>query len=190
MLHTDKVIVMGVSAGALTVLEVILPMFPAAYPIPVVVAQHLHPHQENLLMTEYNRHCSLLVKEAQEKEPIQAGTIYFAPPNYHLLINDDRTFALSVDAKVHFSRPAIDVLFESAVDTYGAQVIGVVLTGANQDGAAGLRCIKEAGGITVVQDPETAVSAIMPRAAIAATQVDYILSVPEIGRLLVDMVST
>jgi two-component system chemotaxis response regulator CheB len=177
-------IVIGVSAGGTTALKQLLPMFPSNYPIPIIVVQHLHPTQENTLLTIYDAMCGLKVKEADEKEPIQPGYIYFAAPNYHLLIENNRTFAFSIDEKVNYARPAIDVLFECAVDVYGGRVIGIVLTGANNDGAAGLRLIKDHKGLAIVQDPATAEVAYMPKAAMEATQVDYSLSLKEIGELL------
>jgi two-component system chemotaxis response regulator CheB len=124
------------------------------------------------------------IQEAKDKTTIRPGVIYVAPPNYHLLVEDDRTLALSIDPRVNFSRPAIDVLFESAVDVYAHHIIGVILTGGNHDGAHGLRRIKEAGGLTIVQDPKTAKAGMMPAAALAATAVDYVLPLPEIGALL------
>lgn len=177
-------IVIGASAGGLTALSELLPAFPATYSLPIIVVQHLHPLQDNLFVEYLDHESALAVKEADEKEPIEAGHAYFAPPNYHLLIEDDRTFSLSVDDKVNYARPAIDVLFASAVDVYGARVIGVILTGANDDGAQGLRLVKEKGGLAIVQDPETAEAPLMPQAAIAATSVDYVLELPEIASLL------
>ncbi len=182
-----QIIVIGGSAGAMAALSKLLPVFPAGYPLPIVIAQHLHPWQDDYHLEHFGDQCALAVKEAGDKEAIQAGNIYFAPPNYHLLINDDKTFSLSVDDKVNYARPSIDVLFESAVDVYSPWLVGVILTGANNDGAEGLRLIKEKGGLTVVQDPQTAESAYMPKAALAATKVDYVLSLPEMGRLLVEL---
>jgi two-component system chemotaxis response regulator CheB len=180
-----QIIVIGGSAGALTALTELLPAIPANYPLPIVIVVHLHPRQDSSHVERLDSLCALKVTEANEKEPVQPGRIYFAPPNYHLLIEKDRTFSLSIDERVNFCRPAIDVLFESAAQAYGAHVVGVVLTGANNDGAAGLRQIKERGGLAVVQDPRTAESTYMPQAALEATPVDHILSVPEIGQLFV-----
>jgi len=180
-----QIIVIGGSAGAVTALRELLPVFQEGYPLPIVVVQHLHPQQDNYLIRHFADHCILPLKEAEEKEPIQGGRIYFAPPNYHLLIEADKTFSLSIDARVNYARPSIDVLFESAADAYAPGLVGVILTGANNDGARGLRYIKERGGLTIVQDPRTAEVAYMPRAALAATPVDYVLSLAAIGRLLV-----
>jgi two-component system chemotaxis response regulator CheB len=187
VLSRYEVIVIGGSAGSIKALTELLPVFPANYPLPIVIAQHLHPWQDVFFLEHFTDLCALTVKEAGDKELIQSGCAYFAPPNYHLLIEDNKTFSLSIDEKVNYSRPSIDVLFESAVDVYASRLIGVILTGANNDGAQGLRLIKEKGGLTIVQDPKTAESAYMPKAALEATPVDYILSLPDIGRLLIDI---
>lgn len=179
-----RAIVVGASAGGFAALKSVLPALPAGYPLPVIVVQHLHPWQDGAALLYAAGCCPLQVKEAEEKEPIQAGTIYFAPPNYHLLIEDDETFALSIDEKVNYTRPSIDVLFESAAAVYGAQLVGVILSGGNQDGAAGLWAIKQHGGLAIVQDPACAEVVIMPRAAISATQVDYVLPLEQIGQVL------
>jgi two-component system, chemotaxis family, protein-glutamate methylesterase/glutaminase len=139
-------------------------------------------------MNHQELRCALRVKEANEKEPIQAGVIYLAPPNYHLLIENDRTFSLSIDERVNYARPSIDMLFETAAQVYGPQTVGIILTGANNDGANGLRLIKERGGLAIVQDPRTAESTFMPQAALEATPVDHLLSIPEMGKLLVRIV--
>jgi two-component system chemotaxis response regulator CheB len=182
-----QIIVIGGSAGAMAALTKLLPVFPAGYPLPIVIAQHLHPWQDDYHLEHFGAQCALPVQEARDKGPIEAGTIYFAPPNYHLLINDDKTFSLSIDDKVNYARPSIDVLFESAVDVYAPWIVGLILTGANNDGAEGLRLIKERGGVAIVQDPQTAESAYMPKAALAATQVDHVLPLAEIGKLLVEL---
>ena len=182
-----QIIVIGVSAGGTTVLKQLLPMFPADYPIPIVVIQHLHPTQENTLLVIFDELAPLKVKEADEKEPIQSGHIYFAPPNYHLLIEDDHTLALSVDEKVNYARPSIDVLFECAADVYRGQVIGIVLTGANNDGTEGLHAIKAQGGLCIAQDPATAEVPYMPKSAIERTDIDHILSIEDIGHLLTNV---
>lgn len=184
-----QLVVIGGSAGATTALTELLPVFPADYPLPLVIVQHLHPLQDGYFVERFGRYCKLAVKEAEDKERLAPGFVYFAPVNYHLLIEEDRVFALSIDDRVNFARPSIDVLFESAADAYRAALIGVILTGANQDGAQGLRAIKDRGGLTIVQDPDTAESAYMPRAALEATPVDFILPLPDIGRLLVDILS-
>lgn len=182
-----RLIVIGGSAGATTALTKLLPIFPITYPLPIVVVQHLHPSQDGSFIERFASRCALRVKEADDKEVIKAGHIYFAPPNYHLLIEEDLSFSLSIDEKVNYTRPSIDVLFVSAADAYGPALIGVILTGANHDGAQGLRLIKEHGGLVIVQDPDTAENAYMPRAALEATPADYILSLPDIGQLLLEI---
>jgi two-component system chemotaxis response regulator CheB len=169
-------VVVGASAGGFAALANLLPFFEKEFPLPIIIAQHLYPESTNFMAQSLNINCAIDVKEADEKEKLQAGTAYIAPANYHLLIECDRTLSLTIDSKVNFSRPSIDVLFESAVDVYGSALIGVLLTGANSDGAQGLRLIKEAGGKTIVQDPATAEVETMPMAAIKLFKVDYILN--------------
>ena len=180
-----KAVVIGVSAGGMKVLTKLLSMLPENFSLPVMIVQHLHPSQSDFYIRHFNEKCALTVKEADEKEKIQSGYVYFAPPNYHLLIEEDRSFSLSCDEKVNFSRPSVDVLFESAVDVYHSDLIGIILTGANNDGAYGLQLIKNNGGLTLVQNPSEAESAVMPQAAIAAGGADDILSAEEIGNLLI-----
>jgi two-component system, chemotaxis family, protein-glutamate methylesterase/glutaminase len=183
-----QAIVMGASAGGSKALLPILQCLPENFACPVIIAQHLHPLQEGPALMYRAQGCVISLREAEEKEAVRGGLVYFAPPNYHLLIEDDRTFSLSIDVRINYSRPAIDVLFESAADVYGATLIGVVLSGANNDGAAGLNYIKQHGGLTIAQTPETAEVPYMPKAAIQAAQPDQILSPPEIGRLLVKLI--
>ncbi len=180
-----KIIVVGVSTGGTEALQILLPRLPADYPVPLVVVQHIHAWQDDYLARHYNSLCMLTVQEANEKELPRPGTVYLAPANYHLLLEADGSFSLSIDPKVHFARPSIDVLFESAADVFGTSGIGVILTGANHDGATGLRAIEKKGGQIIVQDPTTAVAAAMPQAAIAATHAPRILSLAEIGTFLV-----
>ena len=124
------------------------------------------------------------MKEADEKEKIEYGKVYFAPPNYHLLIEKNKTFSLTIDERVNFARPSIDVLFESAAEAYTNRLIGIVLTGSNDDGTKGIKRIKEYGGLAVIQDPATAESAYMPASAMAAIIPDYVLSLEDITGLL------
>jgi len=180
-------VVIGSSAGGIKALASILAALPAEFPLPVIIAQHLHPDSGNHLPGIFNAKCELLVKQADERERIQAGTVYLAPPAYHLLIEDDHSFSLSLEAPVNYSRPSIDVLFECAARAYRGRLIGIILTGANHDGAAGLRRIKAAGGYAIVEDPRTAEVPTMPEAALAATAVDKVLPVQEIGVYLLQM---
>jgi len=161
-----ELIVLGGSAGALDALLAILPALPDALDIPIVAVMHVTPNHASLLPELLARACPRPVHEIEDKQPLQRGTIHVAPPNYHVLVERDRTLALSVDAPVLFSRPSIDVVFESAADTLGAAVAGMVLSGANEDGARGLRRILDAGGLGAIQDPATARHAEMPAAAV------------------------
>jgi two-component system chemotaxis response regulator CheB len=180
-----EAVVLGVSSGGMEALSTLLPRLPEHFPLPIIVVQHLHPHSDDFLPRYLDEKCRLAVKQAEEKEPVIPGTVYIAPSNYHLLIEQDRTFSLSTAERINYARPSVDVLFETAADAYGAGLIGVILTGANNDGGHGLQCIKACGGLAIVQDPATAEADAMPRAAIAAAQVDYVLSLHEIGDLLI-----
>ena len=182
-----RAVVIGASAGGIHAIKAIIMALPSNFHLPVIIVQHISPLSDNYWITLMDSLSALTVKEADEKEKIRKGTIYITPPNYHLLIERDETFSLSIDPKVNYARPSIDVLFESAADVYKDQLIGVILTGANSDGANGLRRIKEYGGLAIVQDPATAESASMPAAAIAATQVDYILPLEEITDILITL---
>jgi two-component system chemotaxis response regulator CheB len=173
-------VVIGGSAGALEVLRAIARELPAKLDCPVVIVIHLPAHSTGLAEL-LGADTALTVKQAEDKEPIGAGTVYIAPPSYHLLIEANGAFALSVDPPVHFSRPAIDVLFETARDVYGANLIGVLLSGASEDGAAGLQEIHAAGGTTIVQSPLSAEAAIMPAAALALFEPTYIWSPNDIA---------
>ncbi len=182
-----KFIVVGVSSGGMEALSVIIPGLPAEFPVPVTVIQHISPRSDNYMTRYLDNISRLTVKEVDEKEQITPGFVYTAPPNYHVLVEEDKTFSLSVEERVNYARPSIDVLFESAADVYGPALVGIILTGANNDGSRGLRKVKERGGLAIVQDPKTALVGEMPRAAIAAAPVDHILHLEEIGPFLVKM---
>jgi len=179
-----EAVVIGVSAGGVEALSVILVRLPAEFFFPIIIVQHRHPSSDDFLVCLLNEKCKTKVEQADEKENIVPGIVYIAPANYHLMVEEDRTFSLSVDEHVNYTRPSIDVLFETAADVYRERLVGVVLTGANSDGSQGLRKIKELGGMTVVQDPATAEAAFMPKSAIAATKVDHIIPLEEIGPFL------
>ena len=183
-----KAIVLGASAGGLQAISTILMELEEGFNVPILIVQHLSPHSDNYMVTHLNHLCRLNVKEAEEKEKILPGNVYIAPPNYHMLVEEDETLSLTVEAKENYSRPSIDVLFDTAADVYRDGLIGVILTGANSDGSKGLKRIKELGGITIVQDPETAETNSMPRAAIAITKVDYILELSAISAKLLELV--
>ena len=160
-----EAIAIGGSAGALDALLAIVPALPEQVSCPIVIVLHLSPAQPSLVPEILSRVSARTVHEAEDKAPLRDQTIYVAAPNYHLLIERNRSLSLSIDAPVHHSRPAIDVLFESAADAYGPAVAGLVLSGANQDGAEGLCQIRQAGGVAIVQAPATASSPMMPEAA-------------------------
>lgn len=182
-----RAVVIGVSAGGLEALRLILARLPADFPVPVVVVQHQGPEGEGFLARYLNQRCEVVVKEAEDKEAALPGTVYLAPANYHLLLEDDGSFALSLEGRHRFSRPSIDILFESAADVYGPRLIAVILTGANDDGSQGLAAVKRRGGLAVVQDPATAEVAAMPAAAIAAAAVDFVLPLRAIAPFLVNL---
>jgi two-component system chemotaxis response regulator CheB len=163
---TYKAIAIGASAGALEALSSLLPALPAGYPLSIFVVVHLPSDKDSGLAQLLQYKCPLKVCEAEDKEPIESGTVYIAPPDYHLLIEKNNRLSLSSDEPVLYSRPSIDVMFESAADVYGDGLIGVVLTGANADGSKGLKAIADAGGLALVQDPKTAYSGTMPEQAL------------------------
>lgn len=177
-------VVIGASVGAIGALNAILPGLPAGFPLPVLIVVHIPPDGKTGLPELFAPRCQLPVKEAEDKEEIQPGTIYFAPANYHLLVEPDFRIALSSEEPVLYSRPAIDVLFESAADAYGTGLTGVILTGASSDGAHGLRAIAHEGGTALVQDPTTAEGQVMPRAALDACPAARALDLPQISTFL------
>lgn len=163
-------VVLGASAGAVQALSTILPALPADYPLPILVVVHLPASRENTLAQLLNAKSRIAVREAEDKEPAEGGVVYFAPADYHLLVEADHSLSLSSDEPVLFSRPSIDVLFESAADAWGPALVGIVLTGANEDGAAGLKAVLAAGGLAVAEDPAGAYAPVMPAAALAACE--------------------
>jgi len=182
-----KAIVIGTSYGGLEALKLILPKFDKDFPLPVIVVLHIGDHNNDIFINYLNEECKLVVKEAESNESILPGYIYFAPPNYHLLVEDDFTFSLSTSEKLNFSRPSIDILFESAAWAYTKSLIGVILTGANSDGANGLKIIKDLGGTTVVQNPCSALSPAMPRAALKIARPEIRLKLEDIADKLIEL---
>lgn len=180
-----EIVVIGSSWGGLGALKIVLGALPADFRLPVVIAQHRSvDSRDEGLAAYYAARCQLSVWTVEDKQPIEGGAVYFAPPDYHLLIERDG-FALSIDHHVQFSRPSIDVLFESAVHSFGPGVIGVILTGGNADGAEGLAAVAAAGGFTIVQDPSEAEKPDMPRAALdAVPDAGAVLGLQEIGPYL------
>ena len=181
-----ELIVVGCSWGGLAALGRLLDHLPEDLELPIVIAQHRAPESlRGALEAILQRHLTRPVVEVADKDPIERRHVYVAPPDYHLLV-EPGSFALSVDERVQHARPSIDVLFESAADAYGASVIGIVLTGANEDGAAGLARIAERGGVAIVQDPETAEAREMPEAAIAAAPAT-VLPLERIGPFVTEL---
>jgi len=184
-----QALVIGASAGGIHALSTVFSSLPQDFPLPVLVVQHMHPHSKSQLASILQKKAVINIQEAEEKEIVNPGTVYIAPPNYHLLLELDHSMALSTDERVNYARPAVDVLFESAVDTYQDKLIGLILTGANNDGAMGLKHITQAGGYTIVQDPKTAEASSMPYAACAATEVDRVLPLEDIGPYILQLVN-
>jgi two-component system chemotaxis response regulator CheB len=179
-----QAIVIGGSAGAIDALSAILPRLPADFPIPVVVVVHVSGHRPSLLAQVIGQQCRVTVCDAEDKAPLEPATVYMAPAGYHLLIERRHTLALSVDEPVNFSRPAIDVLFESAADAFGPRLAAVLLTGASEDGARGLARVGAAGGLTIVQSPATASSPTMPEAGVRLARPDHVLPLDQLGSFL------
>lgn len=177
-------VAIGASAGGLEAVSTILSALPPDFGPAVLVVIHVPPRQPSLLAELLGRRCALAVHEPDDKEPMLGGQVYLAPPDYHLLVERDRVLALSRDESVNYSRPSIDVLFESVAGSLAARSVGVLLTGASADGARGLRAIAIAGGLTAAQDPETAYVATMPRAALAIMQPDIVRDIPGIAAWL------
>ena len=184
----SEIVVVGTSTGGLKALHTLLSGLPADFPLPVVMVQHRGSSSENGLCEFLAQSSRLPVTEPEDKEPVISGRAYLAPRDYHLLI-ENRSFALSVDHAVAYARPSIDVLFECVADEYGDKAIGVILTGANNDGARGLARISSQGGLTLVENPNTAASQEMPRAALSCTTADWVLPLEEIAPQLNKLVS-
>lgn len=179
-----EAVVIGVSAGGLKALTKILSSLSSDFPLSVIIVQHQYPSSSDYLSSFLDKNCQLKVKEAEDKEEILMGTVYIAPSAYHLVIEDDRTFSLTLFERVRYSRPSVDVLFESAAEVYRERLIGIILTGGNDDGSHGLKKVKECSGFALVEDPRTAEVSVMPRAALAATEVDAVLPLERIGPFL------
>jgi two-component system, chemotaxis family, protein-glutamate methylesterase/glutaminase len=184
MLKAYEAVVIGASAGGVEAVATLLAALPSSFSAAVAVVIHVPPSNDNLLVRVLQPRCVLQLREAGDKEPMSPGTVYVAPPGYHLLVEPARTFALSLDEPVHYSRPSLDVLFESAAHAYRDRLLGIVLTGANADGAEGLRIVRELGGTAWVQDPRTAYAQAMPSAAIERAGADRISTVDELASQL------
>jgi two-component system chemotaxis response regulator CheB len=190
-----QIIVIGTSLGGLRALQILLKGLPKTFPVPIAIVLHRHKASNGeILRVLLQDNSQLVVTEAQDKQDIMPGHVYFAPANYHLLVDGTSItphhyFTLSADDPVSYARPSIDVLFETAADVYAEKVIGVLLTGSNRDGKNGLAKIKDYGGKTVVEEPSTAACSIMPQAAITAGIADKILPLEEIANFLVKVCS-
>ncbi|MBD9460091.1 chemotaxis protein CheB [Pseudomonas sp. PDM05] len=186
-IHGIEAIVVGASAGGVEALLGIFAELPAGFGLPIIAVLHLPDERRSQLAEVFARRLRIPVREARDKELIEAGTLFFAGPGYHLSVENDRSLSLSQEDRVHHSRPAIDYLFASAADAYGAGLLAILLTGANQDGARGLAHVKQSGGTTIVQDPKEARIAVMPLAALALHAPDHILTLSRIGSLLASL---
>ncbi len=184
-----EAVAIGASAGGIDALLVLLEGVPATMRAPILIVLHLPEQHESRLPQVFGARLAVPVKEAEPHAPVEPGTVYFAPPGYHLLVEHDRSFSLSCDPPVLFSRPSIDVLLESCAEAWRERLACIVLTGANEDGARGLALIAELGGLTAVQDPAEAAHKAMPEAAIAAGRPDYVLPLAGLRRLLHTVVS-
>jgi two-component system chemotaxis response regulator CheB len=186
--QAHELVAIGASWGGLDVLRTILGALPEGFAAPIVVAQHRSPESHPTAFRDLLRSSTPLhVCEADDKDELRAGTVYVAAPDYHLLVEGPGRIALSTDERVSFARPSVDVLLSSAAEAYRERCVGVVLTGANEDGAQGLARVAELGGAAIVQDPQTATRPEMPRAAVAAVPGARVAAVEEIGPLLVEL---
>jgi two-component system chemotaxis response regulator CheB len=185
--HFD-VVALASSAGGLAALKAVLSALPADFPTAIVVVQHLAPKRQSMIAEILERQSSLRVRQAQEGDRLRAGTVYVAPPDYHLLVHRDATLSLSHSELVHFVRPSADLLFESAAASYEARALAVVLTGSGHDGKMGVQAIKERGGTVIAQDEATSDFFSMPETAIATGCVDSVLPLERIAPALVSLV--
>lgn len=183
----DKAVVIGASAGAVQALLKILTALPEDYSLPILVVVHVPPDRSNLLVPLLRDRCGIQVKEAEDKEPLAPGVVYFAPSDYHLLVEASGALALSGEEAVNYSRPSVDVLFHSAADAFGERLVGVILTGANDDGARGLAGIAEGGGEAIVEDPDGAYASEMPTAALRMCTTARKMSLSEICAHLLEV---
>jgi two-component system, chemotaxis family, protein-glutamate methylesterase/glutaminase len=177
-----SLLVIGGSAGSLDVIMQFLAVLPPPDRLAIIIVVH-RKNADSILVELLSGLTTWTVKEAEEKEPIEAGTIYLAPPDYHLLIEMDKTLSLDFSEKVHYSRPSIDVSFETAAEAYGTELACLLLSGANADGVEGLKAVHHFGGITLVQDPEEATVSYMPRMALEELKVDKVIKLKDLGTL-------
>lgn len=181
-----EIVAIGSSAGGIRAIEVLLGALSADLPVPVLIVQHLDPWHRSMMAEIMQRRSRMKVKEAEDGEHINPSVVYIAPPNRHMLVTDGR-ISLTSTAFVHFSRPSIDLMFESVAATYEDRSIGIILSGTGRDGAMGIKAIKGKGGITIAQNPATCEHSGMPEASIATGMVDLILQLPDIARAIVEL---
>ncbi len=183
-------IVIGVSAGGFKTMPLIINGLKKNFLLPILIVQHIGADSgQNAYLSKLSSVCDLIVKQADDKEEIKPGYIYLAPPDYHLLIEKNKTLSLNIDEKVHYSRPSIDVLFETAAHAYQDKLLAIILTGASVDGTNGAKVIKKYGGSIIVQNPDEAISSIMPASVINNVDVDKILIIKKINKFLCDLFS-
>jgi two-component system, chemotaxis family, protein-glutamate methylesterase/glutaminase len=183
-----EIVAIGASAGGLKALMEVLSRLPVDLPASVLVVQHLDPRHKSLLVELLQRRCQIRIKEAVNDEPVEKSVVYIAPPDRHLLLTDGKTYLTST-AFVHFSRPSIDLMLESVAASMDGKSIGVILTGSGMDGAMGIKAIKEQGGTTIAQDPDTAEHNSMPRSAVATGMVDFVLPLTDIAPAIITLIT-
>jgi two-component system, chemotaxis family, protein-glutamate methylesterase/glutaminase len=187
-LHNQyKAITIGGSAGSFQVISRILSSLPATFELPIILCLHRLKHVRHGFVEALNIKSSTPLEEPHDKESIKKGKIYLAPANYHLSVELGNTFSLSTEDMINNSRPAIDITMDTAAYVYKNKLIGILLSGANKDGALGMKRIKDRGGLTIVQDPAECMIDTMPSAALSVTQIDYVLKVPQIIEFLLEL---
>jgi two-component system chemotaxis response regulator CheB len=185
-----EMVVIGASAGGVEALGILLRSLPPRFSAALAIVLHIPPDRSSLLPELFAPRCALRIKEVEDKEPVQSNTVYFAAPDYHMLIEPDKSFSLSRDEQVNYSRPSIDLLFESAASTYGQNLLGIVLTGSSADGAEGLKTIRAHGGSAWVQDPTDAKSHLMPASAIELAGADHVYTLDVMAKHLSCLTTT
>ena len=188
-MKTDTIVI-GASFGGVQAIKTILENLKQPLPVSILIVLHIGNNNNLGYISSLKRQLEIQVKEAEEKEVIKPGVVYFAPPNYHLLVEEDGSLSLSTSPKENYSRPAIDMLFETAAWAYRENLLGILLTGASSDGALGMKMIKKYGGITIVENPATACASIMPGEALKCSTPDYIMDLHEIPQLLEKLLNT
>lgn len=183
----DRVVAVGASSGGMKALQTLFSRIPHTFPWPILLVQHLHPDSATHLPDILSRSSDLAFHLAKSGDRLRPGCVHMAPPRHHLILTTDFSLALNDNPKVHFSRPSIDIMFQSVAEVCGKQAIAVLLTGSNSDGADGIRAIKDHGGLTLVQSPETAESLRMPQAAIETGKVDHVLDLEAIAAKLIEL---